>query len=318
VVARHSQVAAVAINGRPASWAYQSAEGLPAQVEISAPAAARTEIVISWTGPAVASEAPPAAAETPAVMPTLPAPPAGAMLDPVDLQPHFNDRVTRIFRNEYRSPRSPFVSLALPKQGLGGWAGGNTTTAEIDDSGLRAAAAKNGGRIVLPNGVPFATPGGADAKNILFTSEWDNYPTEAVVPLAGRARQLYLLMAGSTGPMQSRLVNGEVIVAYTDGTTDRLALDNPTNWWPIEQDYFIDDFQFNRPGPLPPRVDLKTGTVRVLDPDSFKGKGGRVSGGAATVLSLPLQPGKELKSLTVRTLANDVVIGLMSATLQRP
>ena len=318
VVARHSQVAAVTINGRSAPWTYQSAEGLPARVEISAPAAARTEIVISWTGPAVAAEAPTAAAETPAVMPALPAPPAGAVLDPVDLQPHFNDRITHIFRNEYRSPRSPFVSLALPKQGLGGWAGGNTTTAEIDDTGLRAAAARNGGRIVLPNGVPFATPGEADAKNILFTSEWDNYPAEAVVPLSGRARQLYLLMAGSTGPMQSRLVNGEVIVTYTDGTTDRLGLENPTNWWPIEQDYFIDDFQFNRPGPLPPRVDLKTGTVRVLDPDSFKGKGGRVSGGAATVLNLQLQPGKELKSLTVRTLANDVVVGLMSATLLRP
>jgi hypothetical protein len=54
------------------------------------------------------------------------------------------------------------------------------------------------------------------------------------------------------------------------------------------------------------------------DPVDFKGKGGAVRGGAATVLSLPLQADKELESLTVRTLANDVVIGLMSATLLRP
>ena len=40
-------------------------------------------------------------------------------------------------------------------------------------------------------------------------------------------------------------------------------------------------------------------------------------GGAATVLDLPLDPVKELKSLTVRTLANEVVIGLMSVTLAR-
>jgi hypothetical protein len=292
--------------------------GAPARIEISAPAAARTEIAITWAGSPVPAELPPAEPEMAATMSALPAPPAGASLDPVDLKSYFNDRVTRIFRNEYRAPRSPFVSLALPKQGLGGWAGGYNTTAVIDDSGLRTAAAKNGGRIVLPNGVPFATPGEPDGKNIVFTSEWENYPAEAVVPLTGRARQLYLLMAGSTGPMQSRLDNGEVVVTYLDGTTDRLALENPTTWWPIEQDYFIDDYQFRRPGPLPPRVDLKTGEVRLLDPSTFKGKGGRIPGGAATVLNLPLQPGKELKSLTVRTLANDVVIGLMSATLLRP
>ena len=117
--------------------------------------------------------------------------------------------------------------------------------------------------------------------------------------------------------MQSRLDNGEVVVTYADGTTARLALHNPTNWWPIDQDYFIDDFAFARPGPIPPRVDLKTGRVRLLDVNAFKGKGGAVPGGAATVLDLPLKPEKELKSLTVRTLANEVVIGLMAVTLAR-
>jgi hypothetical protein len=117
--------------------------------------------------------------------------------------------------------------------------------------------------------------------------------------------------------MQSRLDNGEVIVAYVDGTTERLALNNPTNWWPIDQDFFIDDFQFRRPEAIPPRVDLKTGTVRLLTVAEFKGRGGPVPGGAATVLDLPLSPDKELKSLTVRTLANEVVIGLMGLTLKR-
>ena len=63
-----------------------------------------------------------------------------------------------------------------------------------------------------------------------------------------------LLMAGSTNPMQSRIDNGEVIVTYADGSTARLALANPETWWPIEQDYFIDDFQFRDDAPLPMRV----------------------------------------------------------------
>ncbi len=254
---------------------------------------------------------------------SLPLPPelpesTPSALVPVALAEKFNDRVTEIFKpGKYVSPRSPFVSLALPAQGIGYWAGHVNASAEIDDTGLRAASAAHGGRILLPNGVPFVTPGPGTAPNILFTSQWDNYPPEASVPLGGKARRLHLLMAGSTNAMQSRLDNGEVVVRYTDGAQARLALRNPETWWPIEQDYFTDDFQFRVEDPLPTRVDLKTGTVRVLEAKNFKGKGGVVPGGAATVLTLDLDPAKELQSLTVRALANDVVIGLMAATLER-
>ena len=248
---------------------------------------------------------------------SAPAPMFG-ILESVQLASHFNARVTEIFQpGKYVSPRSPFVSLAIPSQGIGAWAGHVNATAEIDDTGLRAASTAGGGRITLPNGVPFATPGPGDEPNILFVSQWDNYPDEATVPLSGKAKQAVLLMAGSTNAMQSRLDNGEVIVTYTDGTMSRLALRNPETWWPIEQDYFIDDYQFRVDAPLPTRVNLKTGEVRVLDHASFKGKGGVVPGGAATVLALELDPDKELRSLTVRALANEVVIGLMAATLVR-
>jgi hypothetical protein len=182
---------------------------------------------------------------------------------------------------------------------------------------LRKAAAENSGKIRLPDGISFATPGGHDARNIAFVSQWDNYPREVSVPLTGKSLRAFLLMAGSTDAMKSRFDNGEVVVTYAGGTTARLALNNPINWWPIDQDYFTDDFAFRLDVPLPPRVDLKTGKIRLLDAKTFKGQGGRISGGAATVLDLPLDPAKELKSLTVRALANEVVIGLMSVTLER-
>ena len=125
-------------------------------------------------------------------------------------------------------------------------------------------------------------------------------------------------MAGSTAGMKSRFDNGELIVASTAGSNIRLALENPATWWPIDQDYFIAEIAFARPGPLPLRVDLKTGRIRVLDHRTFAGKGRAVTGGAATVIDLKLESAKEVKSLTVRAIANEVVIGLMSATLQRP
>jgi hypothetical protein len=248
--------------------------------------------------------------------------PLKAEFETLDLATAFNDSVTRIFKNEYRSPRSPFCSLATPKQGIGSWCH-PADTFEVDDSGLRKAAREGGGRITLPNGVPIATPGTEDARNIAFVSMWDNYPDEITVPLEGKSSRAFLLMAGSTDAMKCRFDNGEVVVTYADGSISHLALHNPTTWWPIDKDFYYDDFAFRQalpgesPAPLPARLDLATGRVRVLDLESFKGKGRSVRGGAATVLDLPLDASKELRSLTVRALANEVVVGLMGVTLQR-
>lgn len=177
--------------------------------------------------------------------------------------------------------------------------------------------ATNGGRLTLPTGIPFATPGSGETPKVAFTSHWDNYPAELTVALAGRARRVHLLMAGSTNWMQSRLDNGEVIATYADGTTTRLALHNPTTWGPIDQDYFIDGGAFARPEPVPLRIELKTAHIRAGTPADFSRTRAKIPGGAATVLALPLDPTRELRSLKVRTLANEVVIGLLAATLER-
>lgn len=234
----------------------------------------------------------------------------------IKLTARFNDRVTQIFRNEYLKPRPQGVSLSIPKQGFGSWAHWDAQFA-VDDAGLRAAAERGGGKIQVA-GVPFETPVTANAPNILFTSRWDNYPSEATIPLAGKSPHIYLLMAGSTNWMQSRFDNGEIVITYSDGQTTRLPLNNPVNWWPIDQDYFIDDFAFRRPEPIPPRVDLKTGEVRILAMTQIRGRGGTIPGGAATVLDLPLDQSRALRSLTLRTLSNEVVMGLMAVTLAEP
>jgi hypothetical protein len=241
---------------------------------------------------------------------------AETKFETVDLTQQFNDAVTNIFKNEYLSPRPAVPTLQLPTQGIGNWAY-PLTTANINDSGLRVKAGiKNE---VLINKIPFKTSA-TETKNIVFTSMWDNYPDSVVMPLRGAASHAYFLMAGSTNPMQSRMVNGTVVVNYTDGTSSVLELKNPENWWPIEQDYLIDGFAFTAGETKPTRVLLKTGEVM---PDNYKYTGIKgfsnfgIEGGAATVLDVKLNPHKQLKSLTLKTIANDVVIGLMSVTLVR-
>lgn len=236
----------------------------------------------------------------------------------ISLSSFFNSKVVDIFNYEYLSPRPQTVTLQLPKQGIGNWCYPNISV-KIDDKGLREKA-KTNGQITTPNGIPFQTPSDENQKNIAFTSMWDNFPESITIPLNGKASHVYFMLAGTTNPMQSRITNGEITINYTDGTSDILPLKNPENWWPIEQDYFIDGLAFTTNAPKPPRVYFKTGEITrdFKDFKTIKGFSGYgVDGGAGTILDLPLDKNKTLKNMTLKTIANDVVIGLMSLTLVR-
>ncbi|MDW7692933.1 DUF4450 domain-containing protein [Flammeovirgaceae bacterium SG7u.111] len=236
----------------------------------------------------------------------------------VDLRAYFNEDITQIFENKYLSPRPTSTTLQLPWQGVGNWCY-TLVQPQIDDTGLRKKVEKTG-MFQLPFGTSLSTPSEPHSANIIFTSLWDNYPNSASIPLIGNASHLYVMMAGTTNPMQSRFTNGEVVVHYSDGSEERLALSNPETWYPIEQDYYQDRYAFDIGHPKPYRVLLKTGETKRNFNTYTKLKGFSdfgIEGGAATILDLPLNPSKTLKKLEIKTVANDVIIGLMSATLVR-
>jgi hypothetical protein len=239
-------------------------------------------------------------------------------MNKVDLASYFNDKVTNIFRHQYLTPRPTSPTLQLPTQGIGNWCY-PLTTADIDDSGTRKLAGITK-EIHSLDGIPFSIASDTLLNNIIFTSQWDNFPDSISIPVSGNASLLHLLMAGTTNPMQFGVANGMVVVGYTDGTTDTLELENPRNWWPIEQDYFIDDFAFGAVGYTPERLYLKEGkfAAGLSKYSSIKGFSNRaIDGGAATVLSMRIDKTKTLKTLTVHAIANDVVIGLMAATFEQ-
>ena len=236
-----------------------------------------------------------------------------------------NANVTDIFQNEYLTPRPPYTTLQIPVQGVGDWCH-PTYLPEINDSVFRSLIVKDRFEAA---GIPFRTP--VEGKNIAFTSLWDNYPDSISIPVSGKYQQAWLLMAGTTNHMQSRIANGIVVAHYQDGTADTLQLVNPDNWCPIERDYYIDGKAFRAAEPRPYRVSFSTGTVsRTLSQTMQlpfanaqggelgpKGAdGGEIPGGAATIVQMPLNERKRLKMLTLHTLSNDVVIGLMAVTLQ--
>ena len=248
-------------------------------------------------------------------------------LEPVTMDALWNSSVDDIFKNFYLSPRSPYTTLQIPVHGIGEWCHPEAM-ATIDDIALRRKVDSQGLLTIDELGIPFRYA--AKGRNIAYTSLWDNYPDSIVVPLTSKFSHAYLLMAGSTNHMQSRIDNGLVIARYTDGTADTLRLQNPHNWCPIEQDYYEDGLAFHAAQPRPYRIDFATARVsRELMPmgDRYgRPAQGGVAGsyndrsfekGAGIILDMPLNNSKTLQDLIVRTLSNDVVIGLMGITMQR-
>jgi len=250
---------------------------------------------------------------------------SGGPFRKIPLDRWFNANVTDVYEQEYLSPRPPYTTLQIPLQGVGDWCH-PAYRPTINDSVFRSKAVNNE---FVAAGIPFHTP--VRGRNIVYTSLWDNYPDSVSIPIGQSASQAWLLMAGTTNHMQCHITNGLVVADYQDGTRDTLQLINPDNWCPIERDYFIDGRAFRAPDPRPYRIALASGIVSRKLSDELhipfnnalggeigpKGAdGGEIPGGAATMLSMPLNPQKRVRSITIRTLSNDVVIGLMSVTLQ--
>ena len=236
-------------------------------------------------------------------------------LETVNMDAKWNSNVGDIFKNFYLSPRPKVTTLTIPAHGIGEWCHPEFT-ANINDVALRRQVKDQVFTTEL--GIPFRTP--AKGRNIAYTSLWDNYPDAVTIPLQGNASHAYLLMAGSTNHMQSRIDNGQIVVTYTDGTTDTLPLYNPHNWCPIEQDYYEDGLAFHAAQPRPFRLDFATLSVsREQMPmgERYGYQQRDFAKGAGVILDMPLDPQKTLQSLTVRTLSNDIVVGLMGITLQR-
>ena len=209
----------------------------------------------------------------------------------------FNDRVTEIFKHDYVSPRSPYCSLQIPLHGYGDWcyAASRCRSSTTPHCGPRPG---QHGRFVSPQGIPFATPGPGEQPNIAFTSRWDNFPAEIVVPLAGQRA-----MRGSSSPARR-------IPCIRNWTTARWS-------WPTPTARRHDCRCTTRP-PGGPSKRTTTRHRRVLHSGSLSAADRSGQGPGHDPRFAARSRSGHCVSLTMRCLANEVVVGLMSATLQRP
>jgi hypothetical protein len=128
-------------------------------------------------------------------------------------------------------------------------------------------------------------------------------------------------LAGTTFPQATRSCHAEILVSYETGQPEVTELRSPNSWWPVEQDYLVDDYVFG----LDPRrdssprvdwrVDLKSGNVRALYPSKSPGRGA-IDGGSAFVVTIDTDPQRTLRSIELHTRLYGVVLAWMGLTLE--
>ena len=157
------------------------------------------------------------------------------------------------------------------------------------------------GQLVTSQGVPFVAP--TATRNVAFTSLWDNWPARVTVPVNQSAAAVWLLVAGSTQPLQGRIANAVVRFLYADGVEERLELIPPLNfrmlcpWGGADYNQEFDAFAL---GDTPPMMVQLGSNCRAM------------------LYGWRLREGVKLKEVSLEALSQEVVVGLMGVSLMNP
>ena len=209
---------------------------------------------------------------------------AGKM-EPLDISEYFNCALTEVHNRKFLSPRPEGYSIGVRINGRYAWEWNHYghNALRVEDTLLRQA----GGTFTVPSGAKFLTP--ETGNNVLTLSVWDNFPSEKVIPLSGKAKRLHLFLCGTTNAMQTDVVNARCTVVCKDGSEKVLDLVQPKNF---------DDF-------LIPSYQLEAEPFYVSD------------GTHGLHLVMELDPDQELAEIRLESVANEVILMLLGITLER-
>jgi hypothetical protein len=139
---------------------------------------------------------------------------------------------------------------------------------------------------------------------------WDNYPVKLKFPVKQSGKAVYFLVSGSTNVMECEIANAVIRLNYAGGRHDSIELIPPFNYWNLSKieahaseagqesrnDYVRETDRFCLPDKLPETVQL--------------GENCR-----AMLLNLKMPEALELESITLETLSQEVVVGLMGISI---
>ena len=239
-------------------------------------------------------------------------PPADAAWLPANLSGALNGQLGAVYDKVYLSPRPATCSARIGTDGYSAWTFtyGQGNAPPVPDLALAPALLGADGLVVTPQGARFRVQGvspgdgGGGGNNIAFVSQWDNYPASVTVPFpspSGAGSKLWVLVAGTTNPMQTLLPNAELTATFDSGANATLQLTPPLNYWSMcayggaDYDYGRDAFAL----PLQPPAAVQLGKDT-----------------RAMVYALDVPEGDAVASLTLTALSLEVVVGLLAASVE--
>lgn len=205
--------------------------------------------------------------------------------EPVDLTRFFNCNMTELHEQAYIYPRPEGFSMGLFQNGRysHNWNQYGRHVVYIDDTFFRNA----GGTVHAPSGIPFATP--MEKENLACVSIYDVFPTEMIIPLSGKGQEIDVLFVAATYCMQSYVENVRITVMYADGTETGKSLIYPVS---------IDDWL----------TSALTTEGEIFYFNDFN---------HATIQKIRVDADKELASIKIEAVANEVILGVVGISVGR-
>ena len=209
----------------------------------------------------------------------------GGSFAPIDISGFFNCNMNEIHIGKFMSPRPEGYSIGVFPNGRYAWEWNHKGHNQlyIDDSNLRNC----GGTLYTDSGIPFKTP--KENENVVCVSVWDNFPTDMTIPVKDKGEELAILFVSTTNSMQTAVENVRITVNYTDGETEDIKLIYPIN---------IDDW-------LVPALQTENEIFYFNDFNH------------ATVQRITLNPDKEVASVKIEAIANEVIMGVMGVSIRK-
>ena len=205
----------------------------------------------------------------------------------VDISERFNCNMTEVHNKDYIYPRpeNDNYSMSMYRNGRysHNWTQMGRHVVCIDDNLFR----ESGGEVVTPSGIPFATP--PENENLACVSMYEVFPTDITVGLDGKGRELEILFIASTCCLHTGVENVRITVTYADGTAEATSLVYPLS---------IDDWL----------TSALTTEAEIFYFSNYN---------HASVKRIRLNPEKELRSVKIEAIANELVLGVAGITLGR-
>ena len=231
----------------------------------------------------------------------------------IDLADVFNARVTEVLQRVVDNAVAP--EMPASQVGFGYWKDHllqyhGSRNQEISDAAWRSKVDAEGVAWTT-DGIPFKTS--KDGPNIGVVTRAGGFPETLTVPIAAKGEALYLMLSGMTFPAQSHVVNLQITLHYADGKAIVRDLVNPfdigdcwSTWCGRYHDSAVNGFENigGRTGPA--------GSIEVEDltqPVALDTE--------AQLLRIGLRENAELESLTIEAYANDIIFGIMGASVYK-